>query len=201
MHGAIDRFGADPPACKTSIIELRSCGESNSVCGAPSRLTVASHFPSRRVHARWVKRLSQPEQRRRRPDRSPFVRSLGLDDLGFNCGCSRDSACWKTGQTGGMGGGLSDWCQQSTPRVVMAGVPRRMPEGDHRLCGSLGMPFLLQVMWAAQDGFSFLAGDVLGRRSTSITWLSVPPETMRRPRSTSVAPARGRSSRPAPGSA
>ena len=48
--------------------------------------------------------------------------------------------------------------------------------------GSNGMPFLLQVMWARPSAFSVaLPFTPLGRRSTSITWLSVPPVTMSRP--------------------
>ena len=44
------------------------------------------------------------------------------------------------------------------------------------------MPFLLQVIAARTSAFSeTLPFRPLGRRSTSIRWLSVPPETMSRP--------------------
>ena len=61
------------------------------------------------------------------------------------------------------------------------------PEVIAGFSGSYGMPFLLQVMWARPSRASAsLPVRPLGRRSTSITWLSVRPETMRRPRSISV---------------
>ena len=73
------------------------------------------------------------------------------------------------------------------PIVVKAGVPRRMPLVIIGFCGSFGMPFLLHVMCAACRTVSAsLPVSPLGRRSTSITWLSVRPLTMRRPRSVSV---------------
>ena len=49
------------------------------------------------------------------------------------------------------------------------------------------MAFLLLVMWALPSTASAsLPVMPLARRSTSITWLSVRPLTMRRPRSVSV---------------
>jgi hypothetical protein len=39
-----------------------------------------------------------------------------------------------------------------------------------------------------EQGLGVLAGDPAGRRSTSMRWLSVPPETRRRPHSTIAAP-------------
>ena len=68
------------------------------------------------------------------------------------------------------------------PRVVAAGVPRRIPEVTNGFSGSKGMPFLLQVIAARTSAFSeTLPLRPLGRRSTSIRWLSVPPETMSKP--------------------
>ena len=68
------------------------------------------------------------------------------------------------------------------PRVVPAGVPRRMPEVTVGFSGSNGMPFLLQVMWARPSAASAaLPVSFFGRRSTSIRWVSVPPETMSKP--------------------
>ena len=53
--------------------------------------------------------------------------------------------------------------------------------------GSNGTPFLLQVMLGALERFlGGLPVSFLGRRSTSIRWVSVPPETSARPPSTSV---------------
>ena len=40
------------------------------------------------------------------------------------------------------------------PREVAAGEPRRMPEVTIGFCGSNGMPFLLQVMWARPSAAS-----------------------------------------------
>ncbi|MPN16364.1 hypothetical protein SDC9_163703 [bioreactor metagenome] len=69
----------------------------------------------------------------------------------------------------------------------MAGVPIRMPLVTIGFSGSLGMEFLLIVMWAAPSTASAsLPVMPLARRSTSMTWLCVPPLTMRRPRSVSV---------------
>ena len=68
------------------------------------------------------------------------------------------------------------------PRVVPAGVPSRMPDVTVGFSGSNGMPFLLQVMWARPSAASAtLPVSRLGRRSTSIRWVSVPPETMSKP--------------------
>jgi hypothetical protein len=69
------------------------------------------------------------------------------------------------------------------PRVVIAGVPRRMPEVTKGFCGSLGIAFLLTVMWARPNAASAsLPVMFLACRSTRNTCDSVRPETMRRPR-------------------
>ncbi|MCY1307602.1 hypothetical protein D9M70_575370 [compost metagenome] len=69
----------------------------------------------------------------------------------------------------------------------MAGVPRRMPLVTKGFSGSFGMAFLFTVMWAwPSTASASLPVMPLERRSTSMTWLSVRPETMRRPRLTSV---------------
>ena len=58
-----------------------------------------------------------------------------------------------------------------------------MPEVTVGFSGSKGMPFLLQVMWARPSAASAtLPVRRFGRRSTSIRWVSVPPETMSKPR-------------------
>ena len=73
------------------------------------------------------------------------------------------------------------------PRVVPAGVPSRTPEVTVGFSGSNGMPFLLQVMWARPSAASAtLPVSRFWRRSTSIRCVSVPPETMSRPRALSV---------------
>ncbi len=73
------------------------------------------------------------------------------------------------------------------PRVVPAGVPSRTPEVTVGFSGSNGMPFLLQVMWARSSAASatFPVSRFL-RRSTSIRCVSVPPETISKPRDFSV---------------
>ncbi|MCY1235923.1 hypothetical protein D9M72_485540 [compost metagenome] len=69
----------------------------------------------------------------------------------------------------------------------MAGEPRRMPEVTNGFSGSLGMAFLLTVICASpRTRSASLPVMCLARRSTSITWLSVRPETMRRPRAIRV---------------
>ena len=53
-----------------------------------------------------------------------------------------------------------------------------MPEVTVGFSGSNGTPFLLTVMWARPSAFSAtLPVSFLGRRSTSIRCVSVPPET------------------------
>ena len=69
------------------------------------------------------------------------------------------------------------------PRVVTAAVPMRMPEATIGGLASYGMVFLLTVIAARVER---LLGDSCrsGRATpTSIRkrWLSVPPETMRKP--------------------
>ena len=73
------------------------------------------------------------------------------------------------------------------PRVVMAGLPMRMPDVTNGFSGSLGIAFLLTVM-PARDSAASASLPVIrfGRRSTRNRWQSVPPETMRRPRSCST---------------
>ena len=74
------------------------------------------------------------------------------------------------------------------PRVVPAGVPSRTPEVMVKGAVSNGTPFLLQVIRACSSAASVaLPVTPLGRRSTSIRWLSVPPDTIAAPRSTSTA--------------
>ncbi len=74
-----------------------------------------------------------------------------------------------------------------------AGGPGRRAQPDARGDGrrglsSKGTPFLLQVMLACSSAISAaLPVTPLGRMSTSMTWLSVPPETMASPRSTRTA--------------
>jgi hypothetical protein len=59
--------------------------------------------------------------------------------------------------------------------------------GDVGFSGSLGTPFLLQVMLARPSAFSdALPVRFFGLRSTSIRWVSVPPETMSSPPLTRV---------------
>ena len=74
------------------------------------------------------------------------------------------------------------------PRVVPAGDPTRMPLVFTGGSGSLGMPFLLQVI-PARSSASSASRPVTpsGVRSTSARCVSVPPETRSAPRSFSVA--------------
>ena len=74
---------------------------------------------------------------------------------------------------------ISPMSDSLAPRVVMAGVPIRMPEvwNGERL--SKGTMFLFTVMSAATSAFSATlpvrSGNFV-RRSMSMLWLSVPPE-------------------------
>ena len=64
------------------------------------------------------------------------------------------------------------------PRVVTAGVPIRMPLVTKGDWVSFGTVFLFTVIPAASSAFSAtLPVTSLLRRSTSMRWLSVPPET------------------------
>ena len=70
------------------------------------------------------------------------------------------------------------------PRVVVAGVPRRIPEAVFGGSGSNGIAFLLTVMpTSSRSASASLPVTPSGVTSTSIRWLSVPPETIRAPRS------------------
>ena len=61
--------------------------------------------------------------------------------------------------------------------MVQAGVPSLMPEVTVGFSGSNGMPFLLQVMKARPSAASAALPDsFFGRRSTSMRWVSVPPD-------------------------
>ncbi len=63
------------------------------------------------------------------------------------------------------------------PRVVMAGVPSRIPEVMVGFSLSKGREFLLQVIPARSSASSALIPVMLkGLRSTSMRWVSVPPE-------------------------
>jgi hypothetical protein len=65
-----------------------------------------------------------------------------------------------------------------SPRVVIAGLPRRIPLVTNGLSGSNGTMFLFTVMSASSRSSSacFPVSPLL-RRSTRMRWLSVPPET------------------------
>ena len=64
-----------------------------------------------------------------------------------------------------------------------------MPLVTNGLSGSLGIAFLLTVMPTSFERASAsLPVMPAGRRSTSMRWLSVPPETRRRPHSTIASP-------------
>src|SRR3972149_11615805 len=67
------------------------------------------------------------------------------------------------------------------PRVVVAGVPSRIPEVTNGERVSLGTVFLLTVIPASPSVCctSFPVGPSLPK-SISIRWLSVPPDTIRR---------------------
>jgi hypothetical protein len=68
------------------------------------------------------------------------------------------------------------------PRVVTAGVPMRMPEAIAGLFGSYGIVFLFTVMPTTSSAFSAtFPVSPSGRTSTSMRWLSVPPDTRRSP--------------------
>ena len=74
------------------------------------------------------------------------------------------------------------------PRVVTAGVPMRMPEATMGEFWSNGIAFLLTVMPARPSAASAtLPVMPFENTSTSIRWLSVPPQTRRNPSSRSAA--------------
>ena len=82
------------------------------------------------------------------------------------------------------------------PRVVTAGVPTRIPLVTKGFSGSLGMVFLFTVMPTSSSRCSYsLPVRPKCRVSTRIRWLSVPPETSRKPCSISFS-ARTRRWRP-----
>ena len=75
------------------------------------------------------------------------------------------------------------------PCVVTDGVPIRRPEVTNGDLGSSGTVFLLSVMPASSSAFWAslpVSSSSNVRRSISIRWFSVPPETRRKPRSPSA---------------
>ena len=69
------------------------------------------------------------------------------------------------------------------PRDVTAGVPTRMPEPTIGFSGSYGIVFLFTVIRTSPRAASAsLPVTPSGRTSTSMRWLSVPPETIEAPR-------------------
>ena len=68
------------------------------------------------------------------------------------------------------------------PRVVTAGVPMRTPLVTNGERVSKGTVFLFTVMcaWSSVSCATLPVSSVL-RRSSSMRWLSVPPETRRKP--------------------
>ena len=76
------------------------------------------------------------------------------------------------------------------PWVVTDGVPIRTPLVTNGLRGSSGTVFLLRVI-PAESSTAWASLPVRSaskvRRSTTIMWVSVPPETMRNPFSASAA--------------
>ena len=82
-------------------------------------------------------------------------------------------SCWPT---------LAGIRRRRSRGEVAAGLPRRMPDVMAGFSGSNGMAFLLAVMWArSRLASADLPVTRLGRRSTSMRWLSVPPVTMSQP--------------------
>src|SRR6185503_6151024 len=70
------------------------------------------------------------------------------------------------------------------PRVVVAGVPRRIPDAVLGGSASNGIAFLLTVIPTSSRRLSAsLPVTPRGVTSTSMRWLSVPPDTTRAPRS------------------
>ncbi len=70
------------------------------------------------------------------------------------------------------------------PCVVTDGVPMRTPLVTNGLRGSSGMVFLFSVMPASSSVACAtlpVSSESNGVRSTTIRWMSVPPETSRKP--------------------
>ena len=83
-----------------------------------------------------------------------------------------------------MASATASMSSSTMPRVVRAGVPMRMPEVMVGGVVSNGMPFLFTVMPALpRVAWASLPVIFLLRRSTSMRWLSVPPETRSKPAS------------------
>ena len=84
-------------------------------------------------------------------------------------------------------GDLAPSRARAMPAVVTAAVPRRRPLVTNGFSGSFGIAFLLQVIPAASSAScATLPVTPKGRRSTSMRWLSVPPDTMRKPSAASA---------------
>ncbi len=79
-------------------------------------------------------------------------------------------------------------CSSVRPRVVSAGVPRRMPDGSKGLRESNGTELKFSSMPARSRALAAgLPAIPFAVRSTSSRWLSVPPDTRSKPWSSSAA--------------
>ena len=78
-------------------------------------------------------------------------------------------------------------CVSLKPLVVTAGVPNLIPDVTVGFSISKGIPFLLQTIFPSPSTFSAVAPvTFFFLRSTSRTWVSVPPVTKSRPPSCNV---------------
>ena len=96
------------------------------------------------------------------------------------------SATWRT--TSAIHPAIRCISASPMPRVVTAGVPTRMPDVTNGLFVLNGIAFLLTVIAARSSAVAAsLPVTPAAVRSTSIRWLSVPPDTIRRPSAASAA--------------
>src|SRR5881296_57147 len=93
----------------------------------------------------------------------------------WSCGCDRTLA---------MASAISSISFARMPRVVTIGVPSRMPLAMAGGLSSNGIAFLLTVMPASSSAASASLPVIPldFATSTSIRWVSVPPDTIRKPR-------------------
>ena len=121
-------------------------------------------------------------------------RELGAEAVGLLAHLGRDPVVVDVAQHRGRSAPRSRASRSAPmPAVVTDAVPSRSPLVTNGFSGSFGIAFLLQVIPARSSAScATLPVTPNGRRSTSIRWLSVPPETMRKPSSASAsASARG----------
>ena len=181
---------------RTSPRHRASASASCARAARPVGATTAPNRIASQPHDRR-QRERDPERDRERRSRSPprlrarcrscsscgVRRELGAEAAGLGADVGRDLGRRRRARsTPPIIVAISRICSGPMPAVVTAAVPSRSPLVTNGFSGSFGIAFLLHVIPARSSAScATLPVTPNGRRSTSIRWLSVPPDTMRKP--------------------